>query len=53
MPSALRPRLRTVLFWFLLGLGLLPLAVHLSFHAPEVFSLLESAAARVSRERVV
>jgi diguanylate cyclase (GGDEF)-like protein/PAS domain S-box-containing protein len=49
--SAFRPRLRTLLFWSLLGLGLLPLATHLTLHAPEVLSLLESAVARDSRDR--
>jgi diguanylate cyclase (GGDEF)-like protein/PAS domain S-box-containing protein len=47
---AWRPRLRSILFWSLVGLGLLPLAVHLAFHAPGVFALLDSAAVSASRE---
>ncbi len=49
----MRLRLRTVIFLSLLGLGLMPLAVHLGFHAPEVFSLLESSATRLSLDHVV
>ncbi len=48
----MRLRLRTAIFLSLLGLGLMPLVVHMGFHAPEVFSLLASSATRVSLDHV-
>jgi diguanylate cyclase (GGDEF)-like protein/PAS domain S-box-containing protein len=49
----MRLRLRTVILLSLLALGLMPLGVHMAFHAPEVFALLQSSAARSSQEHVV
>jgi len=48
----MRLRLRTLILISLLALGLMPLGVHMGFHAPEVFALLQSSAARSSREHV-
>jgi diguanylate cyclase (GGDEF)-like protein/PAS domain S-box-containing protein len=49
---AVRLRLRTIILLSLLGLGLMPLGVHMGFHAPEVFGLLKSSASRSSLEHV-
>ena len=48
----MRLRLRTAIFLSLVALGFIPLGAHMGFHAPEVFSLLESSATRASREHV-
>jgi diguanylate cyclase (GGDEF)-like protein/PAS domain S-box-containing protein len=47
-----RLRLRTIILLSLLGLGLMPLGVHMGFHAPEVFALLKSSASRLSLDHV-
>ena len=49
----MRLRLRTLILISLLALGAMPLGVHMGFHAPEVFALLQSSAAKSSQEHVV
>ncbi len=48
----MRLRLRNAIFLSLLGLGLMPLVVHMGFHAPEVFTLLASSATRASLDHI-